>query len=334
MDVVRVIACLMVVLVHSPHPHENVDASVGLLYGAISYLCSPCIGLFLMVSGALLFPVKKSGREFLKRRLGRIVMPLVVWSAVALVIQVLNGNLEWSDALRSFLKLPLGCVHGFAHGWYLYVLVGIYLFIPVIGVWVSSANKRQLQYFIALWMAAMSFPYIIALFGYVDARILEPFAGFIGYVILGYYLRRYPVRLHSFRQWSMAVLIFVVVAIVLPAIVYMSEIPGFDTYGQIIYNYKSISTVVMCVAVFIIVANYNPDGRLWSAFMTNLAVKSFGIYLVNFIILRQFFSPYFVENPMPNVFIELMVTFVGSLALSWLVVWLLGFLPFRKYIIG
>ncbi len=287
-----------------------------------------------MVSGALLFPVRASGREFVRRRLGRIVIPLVVWSAVALAVQVLAGKMEWMEALQSFVKLPLGCVRGFAHGWYLYVLVGIYLFIPVVGVWVSSASKRQLQYFIALWMIAMSFPYVIAVFGYVDTRVLAPFAGYIGYMILGYYLHRYPVRFCSVRQWSVAVLLFIVVAVVLPAIVYMTEIPGFDIYGQIIYNYQSISTVVMCMAVFVMIANYNPKWHWWNAVMKDLSIRSFGIYLVNFIILRQLFSPYFVENPMSCVFMEILVTFLGSLVLSWLVVWLLGFLPFRKYIIG
>ncbi|MBQ9077498.1 MAG: acyltransferase [Muribaculaceae bacterium] len=334
LDTIRVIACLMVVLVHCPHPHETVTAQTGLFYGAVSYLCSPCIGLFLMVSGALLFPLKTSGRIFLKRRLGRIVWPLVVWSAVALVVGCLMGTLTWSAAVGNFLRLPLGCVRGFEHGWYLYVLVGIYLFVPVIGVWVSAASRRQLQYFIILWTVVMSFPYVIAAFGEFGMRILEPFSGFMGYMVLGYYLHRYPVRLHTVWQWGMAAALFVAVAVVLPAIVYLSEIPGYDKFTQIIYNYRSVSTEAMCVAIFVLVHNFNPGWRVWNRMVRGLAVVSFGIYLCNFIVIRQFFMPYFVAHPMSSVYLEVFVTFAGSLAVSWIIVRLLGLLPFRKYIIG
>lgn len=53
LDILRIIACLMVVLMHSPMLRS--DAS-GLLYSGCYYLTSPCIGLFFMVSGALLLP--------------------------------------------------------------------------------------------------------------------------------------------------------------------------------------------------------------------------------------------------------------------------------------
>ena len=53
LDILRIIACMMVVLMHSPMPRGD---AVGQLYGGVSYLTSPCIGLFFMVSGALLLP--------------------------------------------------------------------------------------------------------------------------------------------------------------------------------------------------------------------------------------------------------------------------------------
>lgn len=53
LDLIRVIACLMVVLMHSPMPSENAN---GIFLSLLSYMTAPCIGLFLMVSGALLLP--------------------------------------------------------------------------------------------------------------------------------------------------------------------------------------------------------------------------------------------------------------------------------------
>lgn len=56
LDLIRVMACLMVVLMHSPMPSEKAS---GLFLGLLSYATAPCIGLFFMVSGALLLPVKE-----------------------------------------------------------------------------------------------------------------------------------------------------------------------------------------------------------------------------------------------------------------------------------
>lgn len=54
LDIVRILACIMVILMHSPIPSSN-NAN-GLLLSSLSYFTAPCIGLFFMVSGALLLP--------------------------------------------------------------------------------------------------------------------------------------------------------------------------------------------------------------------------------------------------------------------------------------
>ena len=53
LDLLRIVACVMVVMMHSPMP--SADAN-GMLLSSLSYFTAPCIGLFFMVSGALLLP--------------------------------------------------------------------------------------------------------------------------------------------------------------------------------------------------------------------------------------------------------------------------------------
>lgn len=53
LDIIRLLACAMVVVMHSPIP---TDSANGIILSTISYLTTPCIGLFFMVSGALLLP--------------------------------------------------------------------------------------------------------------------------------------------------------------------------------------------------------------------------------------------------------------------------------------
>lgn len=53
LDLLRIVACVMVVVMHSPIPSDNSD---GIILSSLSYFTAPCIGLFFMVSGALIFP--------------------------------------------------------------------------------------------------------------------------------------------------------------------------------------------------------------------------------------------------------------------------------------
>ena len=55
LDIIRILAILMVVLTHTPMPGLGTP---GVVLSSISYLCAPGIGLFFMVSGALLLPVQ------------------------------------------------------------------------------------------------------------------------------------------------------------------------------------------------------------------------------------------------------------------------------------
>ena len=77
LDVCRILACCMIVLMHSPHPDAG---NSGLLLAPLSFLTSVGVGLFFMVSGSLLLPVKTSTKYFLKKRLGKIVYPLLFWT--------------------------------------------------------------------------------------------------------------------------------------------------------------------------------------------------------------------------------------------------------------
>ena len=81
LDTVRVLACFMVILMHSPMPDNNAP---GMFLSTISYLTAPCIGLFFMVSGALLLPVRTGMFTFLKKRFTKIIFPTLFWTAIYL----------------------------------------------------------------------------------------------------------------------------------------------------------------------------------------------------------------------------------------------------------
>lgn len=82
LDIIRVLACVMVVFMHAPLPSAQVN---GMFLSSLSYFTAPCIGLFFMVSGVLLLLLILQSKEdnidicgFLKKRLGKVSGPTLV----------------------------------------------------------------------------------------------------------------------------------------------------------------------------------------------------------------------------------------------------------------
>ena len=86
LDILRVLACLLVILIHTPIRQYDTYYNTPSLAGAIyTVLVAVNCNLFFMITGALLLPVKGYGRRFIKRRLRVVLPPLVVWTVVYLL---------------------------------------------------------------------------------------------------------------------------------------------------------------------------------------------------------------------------------------------------------
>ena len=89
LDVVRLVAMFMVVCCHATDPFNFYPGEVpvniseikfwGAFYG--SFL-RPCVPLFVMITGALLLPVREEMSVFYKKRIGRVFWPFLIWSVI------------------------------------------------------------------------------------------------------------------------------------------------------------------------------------------------------------------------------------------------------------
>lgn len=55
--------------------------------------------------------------------------------------------------------------------WYLYMLIGVYLFIPIIGVWLNTASAKDIRLFLVFWVISLMVPYI---------KMAAPLLGYTG----------------------------------------------------------------------------------------------------------------------------------------------------------
>jgi surface polysaccharide O-acyltransferase-like enzyme len=214
-DYLRTWATIGVVLLHSSSAiysatsRHHVDYFSRFTFAAITdSLGRFGVGCFFMVSGALLLAAEHRFR--LGRQLARVGLPLLVWSAVYLAANaaldhagrptVAGSNQEPQHLASALQAIFIGPVA--YHLWFVYVLVGIYLAVPLlrpVAALPDPIRKRLLEYALALWFVftlAIPAAYNIApghMHLYSGVFPTAP-VGYLGTFVLGFYLHRYGIR--------------------------------------------------------------------------------------------------------------------------------------------
>lgn len=325
LDILRILACLMIVLIHAPHP--DAGAPGGLLT-SISYMAVVGIGLFFMTSGALLLPVSSDTSSFLKRRLTKIVGPLLFWTFFYMMVNIATEKMYIYDLGHSALSLFFS-TQGNGVLWFLYTLAGLYLVAPVISPFLKKASERELLFYLALWLIAMCFPLLSLVFEVNRSAnsMFYYFSGYIGYFVLGYYMHTHCLQISRFILISL----FVIPITIFGCMKFFKiDFDFFDICG-----FLSILIGMMCIGWFSFVQRlvYMSKMREFKL-ITEISNCCFGIYLMHIFIMRNLLwnidSIVFGYGGIGQILLTWLLTFVISLVITYLI----SYLPFAEFIIG
>ena len=319
-DLLRVAACFTVVFAHCCDPfvaHFDADRGAFLTGVFAGSLTRPCVPLFVMLTGVLLLPAGEGMGAFYRRRIGRLVPPLLVWSvALPLLFYAYlntagaatqNPSVDASAyTVRQLLVRLCTFVFNFNYDttplWYLYMLVGLYLVIPVLSPWLRQASQRDLKLFLGVWGLSLLLPYVrlaAPLLGYEgnggnqglwgvcdwnEFGVLYYFSGFAGYLVLARYLVRYPLRWSRRRTLGAMVPLFAAGYLItaLGFVAMQRYFPGNYAYLEIVWYFCGINVLLMTLPVFVVVQRFAGGVRPWIARLARLA---FGIYLCHFAVI-------------------------------------------------
>ncbi|MEG0994346.1 MAG: acyltransferase, partial [Bacteroidales bacterium] len=319
-DLLRVLACFLVVTAHCCDPfvaqfdNNRFEFLSGTFWGSF---VRPCVPLFVMMSGVLLLPVKMSMHNFYIKRMKRVVIPLIIWSLITPLfyffylhsgVETLSPNIVMEDhSLRATLTKMYTFIFNFSYStiplWYLYMLVGLYLFMPILSGWLASAPKKDIKTFLWIWIFSMIIPYIqmgapaigytgnyghMGLFGVCDWNpygTFYYFSGFIGYLVLAHYLVKYPLNWSWGRTFALAGPLFLIgFAITWFGFIFaQNHFPGNYAVLEIVWYFSGINVFFMTFATFIVMQKISIQP---SVFMSRMATYTFGIYLCHFLIVQ------------------------------------------------
>ena len=342
LDVLRVLACLLVILIHTPirqyDTYYNTPSLAGALY---TVLVAVNCNLFFMITGALLLPVKMTGRRFVKRRLTVVLPPLVVWTVVYLLEHTFLLHNFTPRLLTSILFHP---VEGLL--WYVYVLAVIYVSLPLVSRCIDAIGKRGVEVILVLWVLSSFIPYQHGVFMEASQwshNMFGAFANYYGYVLLGYYMHRYglPVftRQHGWK-WALLLVLGIVVMPLFEFLVQGRFGISWQQHLDTITNDISVNNIAMATLLFALVQRFAPERYdrqnrpMTATWWPMLSRCTFGIYLSQMIVLRQIVWPLTPWLGRTHWVVDSLVSGVITFIFCFLLVFILRRLPLRRYIVG
>lgn len=315
----------MIVAMHAPIPNTGLNSYV---LSTDSLLTAPGIGLFIMVSGALLLPVNMPTKQFLKRRMGKIVFPTLFWTFFYMLTYWLDKGMDGIELWPVFLSIPFSYQFGVVL-WFMYMLAGLYLLAPILSPWLKQADKRELEFYLILWAITLCYPYIRDYVSVNESHtgILYYFGGYVGYFLLGYFLRTH---VKVWAKWKSYMLFIIPLSIASILKIQHIQVRFYDSFW-----YLSIFVAMMSVSWFLLIKQvdliYN-DTSSFHRFITLVSNCCFGIYFVHIFIMRSIIWEWtwLYDMGIIQILLVTFLTFIVSLG----VVWLISHLPGAEYIVG
>ncbi|WIV12240.1 acyltransferase family protein [Proteiniborus sp. MB09-C3] len=292
-DILRILSIFAVVVLHVSAPFAASTNTYGIKWWWVGNLADSItrwsVPVLILISGRLMLynDREESVLLFLRKRLIKVIIPLVFWSLLYM-IRKNEVVIQWDVSLIiSFLKnIYTGNVH--IHLWYLYMLVGLYLITPIIKPYVNNARKESLIYFIVVWFISNGIIAFLEKFTEYNIGFnLSFFHWSLGYYVLGFFIEKYS---FSRKQRKAAYALGLLGMIVT---VYGTYVLTKNNDGVLVphlYSYLAPNIIFMSIMVYLLFKNINWDKIIGESPIINKLISSFnrasfGIYLVHLLVL-------------------------------------------------
>lgn len=349
LDWLRVVACLMVMVVHAceciysndytfSFPSEGAKMAV---LSFQSFVRPTAVPLFLMASAFLLIPVKTDTITFFKKRFSRVLIPLLVFLPIYAVLPTLWGAQTWADAGKELLHCYINFPVSGSHLWFVYMLLGLYFIMPIISPWLDKISKKEELLFIGIWLFTCTFYRLRPLLGgdifgecwWNPNATFYYTSGFVGYLLLAHFIRVHLKwdRKKVFRI-CIPILVLLYAVCFLSANYYSTRATAPAVLEQDWQNLTPIA-IAMSFALFMLFTTIKGNGKskIYNKLILPISNASYGMYLMHMLILPHW---YHVFSPLLPEWFCIPATAISTYLCSFILSYLIKKLPFGKYIVG
>lgn len=317
-DVTRAVACAMVVMVHVCAIDFYAFGPLWAPSVVYDAMCRVAVPLFFMLSGALILRKDEPVLPFYRKRIPRLLMPLVFWTIVYVYLFG-DRSIPPMQQLAHYLMLP------FEHLWYLYTALGLYLAAPYIGRMFRASTDAEIRIFIALWLLVACVLNQVSLFfaeswNPPDLWGAQFFSGFMGYFVLGAYLERCRPVTSGTGRWTGA-LVFLASSsvIVLGTCLYSTHI---SEPNEFFFSYLTPLVAISSVAAYLFLTGITTLPARSVTLVRWISDSSLGIYCLHPMLIWLYVKHWHLDDGLGLVWLRIPViwgaVFVSTAALVYL----------------
>lgn len=304
LDYVRVFACFLVMLVHAAENFYGAPGSTDMA-GPMSFLANESdrlwvsvydgfsrmsVPLFMIVSAFLLVPMKEgqSAWQFYRRRAMRILPAFFIFMVLYSTLPMLWGQIDSPTSIRDLSRILLNFPTLAGHLWFMYPLISLYLFIPMISPWLAKASAKEERFFIGLFLISTCMPWMSRFFGELwgqcfwnEFHMLWYFSGYLGYLVLAHYIRVHLDWSRSKRLVIGSASMLIGAAVTILSF-YVQAVPGqlhVTPELEIGWSFCTINCVLLTAGAFLLFTCIRQTKA--PRIVTELSNLSYGMYLMH-----------------------------------------------------
>lgn len=328
LDLLRFTAISCVILLHiisgitDTIPEQMTIRQSG-IYHSLKSFCTVGVPIFFMISGTLFLSPEKELpiKVLLQKYLRKIVLALVLFGTFFAIMELVIVHKKFSVTFLWQGFLNMLCGNSWAHMWYLFALIGLYLFLPLLKIFTAHAGKQVYLYLLILLFIVGSLLPTLENAWQIEFGFMMPVTGVcLFYYMCGYYIHTYAPKTDSYKKISIATLIVLALFLIYNCVI----------VGNYYWSYESPVIIVMSIIIYYLASFSQHNFSICS----QLRDYYFGMYLVHTVFLNLAYKWFHITPLLFGGYILLPVFFLGVFGLSLLAAWIMKNIPILgKYVV-
>ena len=302
-DAVRVLGTLAVVIGHvadMPMQSQAPDTLNWWVCNLVNSMVRWAVPVYIMLSGALLLdPARNEAPSvFYRKRLARLGVPLVFWSAFFMLFGIYYTG--WVKSGREAMtNLVLG--QPYAHLHFIFRIAVLYAFTPMFRVFTRHAPRSMQISAVLILFAVWSADSVINGFMGTTLSAFARFAPFVSFYLAGYLLRESYAKREHIKYHVMGLLTCMALLSGITGWLCMTR--GFAWYPSIslvMYDFLSPVRVPMAIFAWILLITFfhhrKPETSRSARLFAVLAPTTLGLYLIHPMFREILYYPYPIRD--------------------------------------
>ena len=342
-DLLRILACFAVIIAHvsteyidnvvqNGTVYSNGDLFIVILFNVLSKFA---VVTFVMLSGAFLLsnPNNKNRKEFYKKSIKTILVPTLIFSVFYFflaegktIYDIIYYGEDIGDIIMPIKNFFIGVPY--YHMWYMYMLMGLYIIIPNLIVFIEKINnkkKRNYYYAAIIAMCLISGLTSSIKIKYSICNVIV----YAGYLLLGYKIRYELKDKKNNKVGCMLVILGFVVLSLLSVYAYNNFMILYTAKYDLLSIHNLVFSItnfgpIICLSSSLIFAGFSKINIKKT--VINISNKTFYMYLFHAIVITILFM---IENKLLKlelsipfvIILNSIISFVVSYLLSVIYLW-------------